>query len=200
MTSDLWEDPRLYEDLGESGDRVARRELLKRLCEAGVSRDRLLRAVKEERVAALPAELALGVGHVGERVARLSDGAMSAATAPVQVVKTIGDAVMLASPRVAELLDVLIALLQAWEKQPAELPELRAGLAYGPAVTRAGDWFGAPVNLASRLTDAAKPGTINVAAETQEEVADRYDWDRRKRKGLKGVGRTAYFRIKPEAA
>ena len=38
------------------------------------------------------------------------------------------------------------------------LPRLRVGVAAGEAVTRAGDWFGRPVNLASRITAVARPG------------------------------------------
>jgi adenylate cyclase len=137
--------------------------------------------------------------ELGRVAGRLSDSATRLASPPVQVVKTIGDAVMLASTDVAKLLDALVALLRAWQKQGPDSLQLRAGIAYGPAVTRGGDWFGAPVNLASRLTDSAKPGTIHVAAEAQEEVGDRYDWPRRRRKSLKGVGRAAYFRLAPES-
>ena len=35
---------------------------------------------------------------------------------------------------------------------------LRIGIASGCAVSRAGDWFGSPVNVASRVTAAARPG------------------------------------------
>ena len=48
------------------------------------------------------------------------------------------------------------------------LPQLRAGVAYGPAVNRWGDWFGSTVNLASRLTARARPGSVL----TTEEVRD----------------------------
>ena len=37
------------------------------------------------------------------------------------------------------------------------------GVASGYAVSRAGDWFGSPVNVASRVTAAASPGTALVA-------------------------------------
>ena len=38
-----------------------------------------------------------------------------------------------------------------------DLPQLRVGLAAGSAVRRAGDWFGSPVNLASRVTGVHGP-------------------------------------------
>lgn len=140
----------------------------------------------------------VGPDELGRMAARLSGVTATVAPARVQLVKTIGDAVMLTSPDVAALLKTLIELLQAWEKEDSKFPKLRAGLAYGPAVTRAGDWFGAPVNLASRLTDAAKPGTIHVAAEAQGEVPDGHDWPRQRKKALKGLGRVPYYRLEPE--
>jgi YHS domain-containing protein len=39
----------------------------------------------------------------------------------------------------------------------------------GPALERAGDWFGATVNLASRVSGAARPGEVLVTAETRRE-------------------------------
>ncbi len=40
------------------------------------------------------------------------------------------------------------------------LPRLRAGVAHGVALERAGDWYGAPVNTASRVTGVARPGSV----------------------------------------
>ena len=44
---------------------------------------------------------------------------------------------------------------------------LRAGIAYGPALTQSGDYYGRPVNLASRITGVAKPGSVLVDAADQ---------------------------------
>ena len=52
------------------------------------------------------------------------------------------------------------------------LPRLRIGLASGCAVTRGGDWFGSPVNLASRVTGAARPGMMLVAESTRDAVVN----------------------------
>ena len=41
-----------------------------------------------------------------------------------------------------------------------DLPQLRVGVATGLAVSRAGDWFGSPVNVANRVAGLAKPGTV----------------------------------------
>ena len=41
-----------------------------------------------------------------------------------------------------------------------EFPEVRAGVAYGDVVSRLGDVFGPTVNIASRLTSVARPGSV----------------------------------------
>jgi adenylate cyclase len=40
------------------------------------------------------------------------------------------------------------------------------------AVSRAGDWFGSPVNVASRVTGVARPGTVLAAESVWEAVGD----------------------------
>ena len=53
-----------------------------------------------------------------------------------------------------------------------DFPPLRAGVAYGPAVNRWGDWFGSTVNVASRLTGRARPGAVLVSDAVKERVGD----------------------------
>jgi len=87
---------------------------------------------------------------------------------PVQFVKTIGDAVMLVSPDAEKLVTTVLDLLEATELY--QLPQLRAGVASGMAVSRAGDWYGSPVNLASRVTGAAPVGVALIADSTREAI------------------------------
>ena len=79
---------------------------------------------------------------------------------PVRLVKTIGDAAMLASPEPEPLLGATLALIEAADAEGEDFPQLRAGAALGQALLRAGDWFGRPVNLASRITSVARPGSL----------------------------------------
>ena len=132
--------------------------------------------------------------QLGRIAGRLAELAMREARAPVQLVKTIGDAVMFGSSEVGPLLDALRALFRA-AADDHDFPGMRAGVAYGRALTRGGDWFGAPVNLASRLTTSAKPGTIHVAEDARTQVESPYEWGRKRKKSLKGVGRVGYFRL-----
>lgn len=119
---------------------------------------------------------------------RLGDAARDVAVPPVRFIKTIGDAVMLVSTDAAALLDAMLGLVAATEADES-LPQLRVGLAQGSAVSRAGDWFGSPVNLASRVTSAARPGSVLVAEGAREQIGDdgRFRWSFAKARHLKGI-------------
>jgi adenylate cyclase len=119
---------------------------------------------------------------------RLANSAREVTVPPVRFVKTIGDAVMLVSTETSALLDAMLALVSATDADE-ELPQLRVGVAYGPAVSRAGDWFGSPVNLASRVTSAARPGSVLVAQAAYEQIAedDRFIWSFARARRLKGI-------------
>lgn len=134
-----------------------------------------------------------------ERLAsRLGDMARDVAHPPVRFVKTIGDEVMLVCPDPEPLLDALLDLAGAAEADD-EFPRLRIGLAYGDAVSRAGDWFGSPVNLASRVTSAARPGSVLVAESAREAIGEApgFEWSFAGAKHLKGFkGETKLFRAR----
>ena len=119
---------------------------------------------------------------------RLADLAREVVVKPVRLIKTIGDAVMFVSTDTAALLDVMLALVDATEADEL-LPQVRVGVAYGPAVSRAGDWFGSPVNLASRVTSVARPGSILVAASAHEQIGDdeRFRWSYAGDRRLRGI-------------
>ncbi|MGZ5379795.1 MAG: adenylate/guanylate cyclase domain-containing protein, partial [Mycobacterium sp.] len=79
------------------------------------------------------------------------------------------------------------------------LPRLRIGVASGCAVTRAGDWFGSPVNVASRVTGAARPDSVLVAEPAREAIgeAGRFAWSFAGPRHFKGVkGETKVFRAR----
>jgi adenylate cyclase len=107
--------------------------------------------------------------------------------APVKLVKTIGDAVMLASPEPEPLLDAGLALLDAADAEAEDFPQLRVGAALGPALNRAGDWFGRPVNIASRITQIARPGSLLAEREVRESAPDGYRWSYAGERRLRGV-------------
>ncbi|HME74661.1 MAG TPA: adenylate cyclase regulatory domain-containing protein [Mycobacterium sp.] len=132
-----------------------------------------------------------------EHIASILTGlAEKVAVAPVQFVKSIGDAVMFVSPETVPLLNAVLDLVGLVHK--AGLPPLRVGVDYGDAVSSAGDWFGNPVNVASRLTHVARPGTVLVAAAARETVPDTgsFGWSSAYSQKLKGISdELTFFRI-----
>lgn len=99
-----------------------------------------------------------------------------AATETVQarggrIVKFLGDAVMWVSADPGDL----VAIAHALATHPlaaAEGIEVRAGVAYGRVLAQDGDYFGTPVNLASRLVATADAGQVLAAGELVEVVGD----------------------------
>ncbi|MGI9185873.1 MAG: adenylate cyclase regulatory domain-containing protein [Solirubrobacteraceae bacterium] len=122
------------------------------------------------------------LGTVAGQLARL---AASVVQAPVRLIKTIGDAAMFVSPEPGPLIEVALSLVEAVEE--ADLPSLRAGLAYGPALVRAGDYYGNSVNLASRVTGVARPGTVLCTQEVRDHAGEGLRWSSAGRHRLKGV-------------
>lgn len=118
---------------------------------------------------------------------RLEELASSVAEQPVRLVKTIGDAVMLTAPEPQPLVDAALALVDAADAEGEQFPQLRAGIAVGAALSRAGDWFGRPVNLASRITQIARPGSVLAEREIREAARDRYRWSYAGQRRLRGV-------------
>lgn len=127
----------------------------------------------------------LPVEELGGVAGRLSRLAGEVIEPPVRIVKLIGDAVMLVAPEPAPMLSCTLALVDA-AGELQDFPELRAGVACGQAVHRWGDWYGTPVNLASRLTTRARPSTVLVTAEVREAAGDGFEFSDAGRKKLKG--------------
>jgi adenylate cyclase len=134
-----------------------------------------------------------------ERLAnRLADLAREVAVPPVRFVKTIGDEVMLVSATPEALLEAALSLVEATEADE-DLPSLRVGLATGPAVSRAGDWYGSSVNLASRVTGAARPASVLVSESVREAIGDapQFAWSFAGARHLKGFkGELKLFRAR----
>jgi adenylate cyclase len=107
-----------------------------------------------------------------------------------RVVKMIGDEVMYTNDDAAGAACIALDLLDAVRATAPTASELRAGLAVGPVVTRSGDVFGAPVNVASRLVSIAKPDSVVVSPEIHDalEGDERFVFKSIPRRRLKGIG------------
>lgn len=149
----------------------------------------------------------VGFTRLGEAVApedlvrlveRLADLAREFANPPVRLVKTIGDAVMLVCPDPVRLVETMLELVETTGRD-GTLPELRVGVAWGWAVSRGRDWFGSPVNVASRVTGVAQPGVVLVSGTAREVVgtAEGLAWSFVGAPRLKGVrGETKLFEVR----
>jgi class 3 adenylate cyclase/YHS domain-containing protein len=89
-----------------------------------------------------------------------------------EMVKSIGDAVMLASPTPQAAVRVLEHL---WERcaEARGFPLPSAGAHHGSAIDRGGDYLGAAVNLAARVADHAGGGEVLATAEVAAAARDR---------------------------
>jgi adenylate cyclase len=125
--------------------------------------------------------------ELGMVAGRFEEMASAVAEPPVRLVKTIGDAVMLVSTEAAPAVDAALALIAAAEEEGDQFPWLRAGLATGPTLPQSGDYYGRAVNLASRLTAIARPGSVLVDEATRDAAGDRFAYSFAGERRLKGI-------------
>jgi adenylate cyclase len=138
--------------------------------------------------------------QLGEVAGRLEEMAVAVAEPPVRLVKTIGDAVMLVSSEAAPLLEASLALIAAAEAEGEQFPWLRAGLATGPTLPQWGDYYGRPVNLASRITGVARAGSVVVNDAVRKAAGDDFAYTYIGERRLKGIeGRVKLFRARRPA-
>jgi adenylate cyclase len=139
----------------------------------------------------------VGVEELGGLAGRLAQIAGEVVEPPVRLVKQIGDAVMLVSPEAGATVETCLALI-ARAADEDDFPPLRAGVAYGPAVNRWGDWYGSTVNIASRLTARARPAAVLATEEVRAAAEDGFDWSAAGEKRLKGLNKPIKtFRPRP---
>jgi len=126
--------------------------------------------------------------ELGSVAGTLAELAADLAESPVRLVKTIGDAAMFVSQEPGQQVAVALSLVEAVEE--ADLPALRAGVACGPALLRSGDYYGNAVNVASRVTGIARPGSVLCTQEVRDAAPDDFDWSFAGKHRLRGVSRS----------
>jgi adenylate cyclase len=135
--------------------------------------------------------------ELGMVAGRLEEMASAVAEPPVRLVKTIGDAVMLVSTEPEPMVVAALSLIHAAEQEGQQFPWLRAGLASGPTLPQSGDYYGRPVNLASRITNVARPGSVVVDEATKDATGDRFAYSYVGERRLKGLDyRVKLFRAR----
>jgi adenylate cyclase len=94
----------------------------------------------------------------------------AAAASGGELVKTIGDAVMVRHADPAQA--VALGLSAAHDVIAGHgFPAVRVGMHDGPAIARGGDWFGATVNLAARVAAVAAGGEVLLTEAVREAAA-----------------------------
>lgn len=121
----------------------------------------------------------------------------SCVDAGAEVVKVLGDAVMFVASDPASALNAAMAVVQGTKASP-DLPDARAGLDHGEVRPLGGDYFGRPINVASRLTGFARPGTVVVSEAFLGVLGDDYDVSHIGKARLKGVGTVRAYKVRPE--
>jgi adenylate cyclase len=97
-------------------------------------------------------------------VARLAAGSGT------ELVKCVGDEVMVRGEDAAAVVRLALSLqAELGGRQP--FPQIHAGVHTGVAVERGGDWWGATVNIASRVATAAEAGQLLITEATRTAAA-----------------------------
>ena len=92
-----------------------------------------------------------------------------------RVIKTLGDSVLFVCEDPVRALEIALGIVEVIGRD-ARLPDVRIGLSTGSVVTRMGDVFGPPVNMAARLTTLARRNRVIADHATADRLpADRFD-------------------------
>jgi adenylate cyclase len=129
-----------------------------------------------------------------------------------RIIKNIGDEVLLVAEDVSAATDLALELTRRGADGDDRFPAVRAGIAYGEVVNRLGDVYGPVVNIASRLTSVARPGSVLVdrgayealsglvhddAVDPDESASAAYSFKRLRRLSVKGYSRLKAWAVRP---
>ena len=105
-----------------------------------------------------------------------------------RVIKTLGDSILFVADEAVDALEIALGVVD--EIGPdSDLPDVRIGLATGTVISRFGDVFGPPVNLASRLTAVARRNRVIADQATVDALPDEgYDTRVLPPRRLRGFG------------
>jgi adenylate cyclase len=113
-----------------------------------------------------------------------------------RVIKTLGDAVLFVCDDPVGAAEVALTLTERGTDEDDAFPAVRAGLAHGEVVARLGDVFGPTVNIASRLTTVARPGTVVVDEGAADALTGGYSLSRLRRTSVKGYSRLQPYKLR----
>jgi adenylate cyclase len=142
----------------------------------------------------------LDLEDLGAVVGRLEEIATAISGPSVRLVKMIGDAAMLVSDDPIALLDAALTMVEAVDEEGEDFPQLRAGVAHGGVISQGGDVYGRPVNLASRITAVARPGSVLAGEAATDAAGEAFHYSFAGERRLKGIkGGVRLYRVRREA-
>jgi adenylate cyclase len=119
-----------------------------------------------------------------------------------QVIKQIGDGFMLLFPDAPSALRCALAL-EEWVTAEPQFPAARVGVHWGPVLYRDGDYVGATVNVAARVTAEAHPHQVLVTGAVRDQASrvDDIEFALLGRRRLRGIPETVeLFQVRPTTA
>lgn len=108
-------------------------------------------------------------------------------SAGARVIKTLGDAMLFVHPDPVKATRISLDIVTAIGAR-AKLPDVRVGLATGSVLSRLGDVFGPPVNLAARLSQVARANRVLVDQQTADALDDHFETRALPPRPIKGFG------------
>ncbi|MCW2749009.1 MAG: adenylate/guanylate cyclase protein [Aeromicrobium sp.] len=104
-----------------------------------------------------------------------------------RVIKTLGDAVLFVTDTASEGTRTSLDIVSHIGSRD-ELPDIRVGMATGSVISRLGDVFGPPVNLAARLSHVARSNRVLIDNATAACLEDEFDLRTLPPRPLRGFG------------
>ena len=115
-----------------------------------------------------------------------------------RVVKMIGDEVMFVVQSATGASQIGLSLAEAYASDDL-LSDVRVALAVGPVLVKDGDFYGPVGNLASRLVNVARPGTVLISDDFKDaletEGAENVDTRPLRTRSLKDLGRVQMWKL-----
>ena len=113
-----------------------------------------------------------------------------------RIIKTLGDGVLYTTDRPADAVKVALDAVEQHAADP-DLPEVRGGVACGPVLLRLGDVFGEPVNIASRLSSEARPGSVLVDKHVADALGPEVQVLQLHRRSVRGYRSLTPYLVRP---
>lgn len=108
-------------------------------------------------------------------------------SAGARVIKTLGDAMLFVHADPVHATRISLEIVSAIGARP-QLPDVRVGLATGSVLSRLGDVFGPPVNLAARLSQVARANRVLVDQATADHLDGQFEMRALPPRPVKGFG------------